>query len=198
MIQHAVFLDRDGTIIEDIGYLSRVEDIRWIKGAKEAIRLLRQHGFRVVVVTNQSGAARGYFPISAIDKVHKRLNDDLLKYRPLTASGISDNSDSAAIDAFYYCPHHPAITGPCNCRKPLAGLIFKAAEELGLTLDSSSYMIGDNLRDIEAGINANISPYLVLTGKGKDFAPKVRIRSEFKGVRIAPTVLDAVKEIIGN
>lgn len=131
----AVFLDRDGTIARDVNYCRRVEDFEILPGVPEAIRLLNQHKFKVVVVTNQSGIARGYFTEATLCQIHKYMLEELAK-------------KGAKIDAIYYCPHHP--DEGCNCRKPKPGLILRATEELRIS-PSLSYIIGDATRDIAAG-----------------------------------------------
>jgi len=144
----AVFLDRDGTIVEDVNYCRRPEDLRVFPWAAAAISLLNSHGFRVIVVTNQSGLARGYFDLKALSLIHHAMEAEL-------AAG------GAHIDAIYYCPHHP--DEDCDCRKPKPALILKAATELGLTLPES-YMVGDHPKDVQAGRAAGCRTVLVKTG----------------------------------
>lgn len=128
----AVFVDRDGTINRDVPYCSRPEDFELIPGVAEGIRLLNEHGFKVVVITNQSGIARGYFTEEMLALIHQKMRSELAK-------------DAAFLDAIYYCPHHP--DEECKCRKPNTGLFHKAASELQIDL-SSSYVIGDRLLDV--------------------------------------------------
>ncbi|MEK7374927.1 MAG: HAD family hydrolase, partial [Thermodesulfobacteriota bacterium] len=140
--QAAVFLDRDGTINEEVGYLDRIEKLRLIPGAAEAIRLINESGMKAIVVTNQSGVARKFFDEASVDEVHARLRDML-------------RAEGAFLDGVYYCPHHPTegrgdYLRTCDCRKPAPGLLLRAAEELQLDL-ARSYMVGDTLKDIEAG-----------------------------------------------
>ncbi len=183
-----VFLDRDGTIIEDVNYLSSLEEIRWLDGAKKAIRSLKDAGFSVVVVTNQSGVARGLFDENFVHKVHQRLNQDL-------------TLANTQIDAFYYCPHHPEIGSEgyrkiCSCRKPQPGLILRAAQELGIDLERS-YLIGDNVVDIRAALNAGVRPILVLTGKGLRARDELAQEAELsQRLKIAPSILHAVRWIL--
>ncbi len=154
----AVFLDRDGTIIEDADYLVHPEQTRLIPGAAAALRRLNDLRIPVVIVTNQSAVARGLASETDLAAVNQRLRD------LLAAAG-------AHIDGVYYCPHHPDIGEPpyrraCDCRKPLPGLLQRAARELGLDLPASA-MIGDNLRDLEAGAAAGCAMLmLVRTGHG--------------------------------
>lgn len=139
---HAVFLDRDGTIIEDTGYPSGRDPMKILPGVPDAISSLNQAGFKVIVITNQSGVGRGYFDKKAIDEFHAILND------LLALSG-------ARIDAYYFCPHAPDENGNpvCNCRKPRTGLLQSAELDHGLDLELS-YLVGDKPSDVEAGKQA--------------------------------------------
>lgn len=145
----AVFVDRDGTIARDVPYCSRPEDFELLPAAGEGIRLLNESGFRVVVITNQSGIARGYFTEEMLHKIHEKMARDLAGYR-------------AHVDAIYYCPHHP--DDRCSCRKPNTGLLEKARRELGIDL-SSSYFIGDMWLDIEAAKRAGCQAVLLADGE---------------------------------
>lgn len=163
-----IFLDRDGTINEEVNYLHRPEDLRLLPGAAEAIRLWNDHGFRVVVVTNQAGVARGYYPESDVEKLHRYMNQ-MLKEK------------GAHIDAFYYCPHHPEHgIGPykilCRCRKPDIGM-FEAAQRDCPVDKAHSYMAGDKWLDTQAGARFGIKTALVGTGYGR------RLYEEFKRER---------------
>ncbi len=183
----AVFLDRDGTINKEIGYITRPEDLVLIKGVPEAIRLLNSQGFLVIVVTNQSAVARGYMDEETLGRIHKRLSELLEMKR-------------AVIDGFYYCPHHPnegknGYMAICSCRKPRPGLIQQAANELNVDL-SASFMIGDTLRDLEAGIRAGVRPVLVLTGKGKSTLSELPEGMRRK-VHVEADLLSACKWICG-
>jgi D-glycero-D-manno-heptose 1,7-bisphosphate phosphatase len=131
----AVFLDRDGTIIVDAHYVARPEQVRLIAGAAAAIRRLNGAGLAVVVVTNQSGIARGMFTEAAYEAVRAEVE------RRLGAEG-------ARIDATYHCPHHPSLTGPCDCRKPGLALYQRAVAELRLDARRSAF-VGDRFRDVE-------------------------------------------------
>ena len=148
MRSRAVFLDRDGTIAEDVNYCSRTEDFRVLPTVPEAIRLLNESGFKVVVITNQSGLARGVFTEETLAQIHGKMEKELAKH-------------GARVNAIYYCPHHP--DEGCDCRKPKTGLLEKASEGLGLDL-KSSYMIGDMQKDIDAGRAAGCRTILVTTG----------------------------------
>ena len=150
----AVFLDRDGVLVEDVHYLRRPEDLRLLDGAAEALRLLRAR-FALVVVTNQSGIARGLFDEAALLAIHARLVGALA-------------AEGAWLDAIYACPHLPegevaAFARACACRKPRPGLLLDAAEAHGLSL-SNSWMIGDSARDVEAGRRAGARALLLGPG----------------------------------
>ena len=134
--RRAVFLDRDGTIIADTGYLGHPDGVRLLSGAAEAIARLNAAGMPAVVVTNQSGIARGLLDEAAYQATRRRL-DQLLAER------------GARLDGHYHCPHHPDVTGHCECRKPGPLLYQRAADDLGLDL-AGSWWVGDRLRDIAA------------------------------------------------
>lgn len=156
-MKRAVFLDRDGTINVEREYLFRPEDFHFVPGAPEAIRLFREAGFLVVVVTNQSGIGRGYYDEAAVQELHRHMDSEL------ALAGT-------AVDAYYYCPHHPTAGNgiylmECTCRKPLPGMLHQAAADLQIDL-SHSWMIGDKLADVEAGHRAGCMAALVLTGYG--------------------------------
>lgn len=155
-IKKAVFLDRDGTINVEKEYLYKPEEFEFTPGAVEAIRLLNLAGYLVIVVTNQSGVARGYYTEADVVRLHQYI-DGLLQ-----AAG-------ARVDAWYYCPHHTAGMLPydqaCDCRKPLPGMLQQAAAEHAIDL-SCSWMVGDKVADIAAGRSAGCRTVLVLTGYG--------------------------------
>ena len=132
--RRAVFLDRDGTIIEDVGYLRDLNDARLLPGAAEAIRRLNEHGFLVIVATNQSGIARGILSRNDYRQTEQRV-DALLE------------AEGAHLDAHYFCPHLPELTGPCDCRKPGVLLYRQAAEQFGIDL-RGSWWVGDRVRDV--------------------------------------------------
>jgi D-glycero-D-manno-heptose 1,7-bisphosphate phosphatase len=160
----AVFLDRDGTINEEIGYMDRMEKLRLIPGAAEAIRLINASGMKTAVVTNQSGIARGIFTESFVAETHARLGEML-------------RAEGASLDGIYFCPHHPTegrgdYLRVCECRKPAPGLLFRAAAELDLD-PARSYMVGDTLKDIEAGRRAGAQGILVRTGYGEEAAAEL-------------------------
>lgn len=152
MSRPAVFLDRDGTLIEDPGYLGEPDGVVLIPGVPEALRRLREAGFALVVVSNQAGVARGLFSEEDVRAVNDRLQALLA-------------SEGAAVDAWYWCPHHQEFGGPCACRKPGTELLERAARDLGLNL-GASWMVGDHPTDVQAGQRAGGRGILVLTGHG--------------------------------
>jgi D-glycero-D-manno-heptose 1,7-bisphosphate phosphatase len=149
----AVFLDRDGTLIEDPGYLSDPAEVRLLPGVAAAVRQINEADFRAIVVTNQSGIARGLFPLDTYFAIERRLNEILL-------------SEGARLDAHYFCPHLPEIDGPCECRKPGTLLYRQAAERFGIDL-AASWWIGDRLRDLQASAPLGGRGILVQTGEGE-------------------------------
>jgi D-glycero-D-manno-heptose 1,7-bisphosphate phosphatase len=159
-LRPAVFLDRDGTLIEDTGFVSRPEQVRLIPGAIPALAALQRAGFALVTVSNQSGIARGLFSVEDYEAVAGHL-DTLL-----AAGGVR-------LDAREYCPHHPDFTGPCACRKPGTELYEAAARRLGLDLPRS-WWIGDRLTDLEPARQLGGAGLLVLTGAGSEFEAAAR------------------------
>ncbi|MCL5959592.1 MAG: HAD family hydrolase [Chloroflexi bacterium] len=177
----AVFLDRDGTINEEVEYLGDPRDLRLSSGAIEGIRLLNQAGVSAIVISNQAGVGRGYFSVAAVEAVHQRLEEQL-------------SSHEAHVDAIYYCPHHPE--DGCDCRKPKSGLVKRAAEDHGIDL-GSSFIVGDKETDLEAGRRVGCRTVLVLTGYG------LQEREALKGGKVQPDhisadLLDAVKWILAQ
>ncbi|MGE5140552.1 MAG: D-glycero-alpha-D-manno-heptose-1,7-bisphosphate 7-phosphatase [Rudaea sp.] len=151
----AVFVDKDGTLIEDVPYNVDPDLIRLVPGAAESLRRLQRLGFKIAVVSNQSGVARGLFAERELGDVENRL-------RQLLSEG------EVHLDGWYYCPHHPEgivreYAIQCECRKPAPGLLLRATEELGIDL-SGSWMIGDILNDVEAGIRAGCKTILLDNG----------------------------------
>jgi D-glycero-D-manno-heptose 1,7-bisphosphate phosphatase len=154
--RRAVFLDRDGVINEERGYVHTPEQFVLLPRVVAAIRSLRLSGFKVIVITNQSGVARGFFNVATVDKLHRHFQEIL-------------GAEGEQVDGIYYCPHHPEGTVKgyavhCDCRKPMPGLLLQAAKELNLDL-SASYLVGDKLSDIQAGRQAGLrEEFLVRTG----------------------------------
>jgi len=185
----AVFLDRDGTINEEMGYVNHLERFRLFPRAGEAIRLLNKNGIKAVVVTNQAGVAKGYFPESLIHLVHRKMEDHL-------------REKGAHLDGIYYCPHHPDAGEPpyrqkCRCRKPETGLIEEAARDLGIDC-SKSYMIGDRGADIEFGHRIGAKTILVLTGYGKGEWEYFGDQWESKPDFVAQDLFEAVDWILNR
>ena len=154
-MRRAVFLDRDGCIIEDRDFLTDPNGIRFLPGAVEGLRQLERAGFLLVIVSNQSGVARGYLDEARLAEIHERLTELLLE------EGVS-------VAGIYYCPHLPSGTVEryaveCDCRKPKPGLLRKAAREHDIDL-GASYMVGDMLRDVEAGEAAGCRGILIGEG----------------------------------
>lgn len=174
----AVFLDRDGTINEDTGYIDSPERLSIIDGVSSAIKRLNSKGFKVIIITNQSGIARGYFSKDAADAVNTRLIEVLEK-------------QGAHLDGIYYCPHHPDDN--CECRKPKTGMLEKAKEDMHIDF-KQSYVIGDKVSDVEIARNIGGKGILVLTGSGKGEKEKLIHKPSY----IANNLQDAVEWIIKN
>lgn len=151
-MRRAVFLDRDGTLVREVHYLSNLDQLELLPGAGAALRRLAAARYLVIGVTNQSGVARGYFDLAFVERVHDELG------RRLAAEG-------AALDAFYVCPHHPDYTGPCTCRKPSPGLVERACAEWGID-PRASWVVGDKAADVELAMRAGCRAVLVRTGYG--------------------------------
>ncbi len=155
----AIFLDRDGVINKEVSHLSDPKDFEFIKGSIEALKLLKQKGFLLIIITNQAGIARGYFTEKTLITIHNKMKNILKK-------------NNIQLDDIYYCPHHPEFTGPCDCRKPNLGMILKAQLKYNIDL-SNSYMVGDTLNDIQTGRAARCKTVLVLTGYGNEEQKKI-------------------------
>ena len=182
--KRAVFLDRDGTINVEKGYVHKAEEFELIQGVPEALRLLRENGFILVVITNQSGVARGYYPMEAVHRLHRHMDQELARR-------------GAAVDAYYVCPHHPdgdvrEYAKVCECRKPMAGMLMEAARDHSINL-ASSYMIGDKPSDIEAGLKAGCRSLCVASGHGADGQP-----AESTGVPCFRNLLEAARAIVSE
>ncbi len=182
--KRAVFLDRDGTISVEKGYVHRIEDFEFIPGAPQAIGLLRDAGFLVIVVTNQSGVARGYYTLEAVHQLHGHMDSELARY-------------GTSVDAYCICPHHPlgdvdGYAKTCECRKPLPGMLMEAARKFSIDL-ASSYMVGDKLTDVETALAAGCSPVFVTTGYGADESANVPA-----DVPRYDSLLEAARAIVGG
>jgi D-glycero-D-manno-heptose 1,7-bisphosphate phosphatase len=167
----AVFLDRDGTIIEEVGYLDRPERVELYPYSIEAIRALNRAGLKLVMVTNQSGVARGFFSEEVVHAVHRHIAD-------LLAAG------GAWLDAYYYCPHHPdgriaQYAVACQCRKPERGMVDRAVQELGID-PARSFTVGDRWLDVALAQTVGARGVLVRTGYGltEEQKPKLDVRAD--------------------
>lgn len=173
--QKAIFIDRDGTLIEEVNFLHRIKDLRHFPHTNEAVKLLKENGFLVIVVTNQSGIGRGIYTEDEMHAIHMKIQTDLTE----------------KLDAFYFCPHLP--DEGCACRKPNLGMIEAACRDFEIDLENS-WIIGDKTLDIGTGFNANIKTALVLTGYGKNELEKLVRKPDL----IAENLLEAVKWIIDS
>lgn len=189
MSRRAVFMDRDGTISEEIGYVNHPARYRVFPYSAEAVRLLNEAGWLAILVTNQAGVARGYFSEDLIGAVHDVLKMELER-------------EGARLDAIYYCAHHPTVGEPpyrfdCDCRKPKPGLIRRAAEELEIDL-MRSWMIGDRYSDIELARNAGVSSAFVLSGYGRGEWEYQRDGWKHEPDLVAEDLLEAVRKIVDS
>ena len=188
-MNRAVFLDRDGTVTEEVGYLTRLDMLKLIRGAGTAIKRSNEAGYKVVLVTNQSGVARGYFPESLVDEAHSLLRRMLM-------------DDGALLDGIYYCPHHPTAGKEkyaivCGCRKPETGLLDRAAKDLAIDL-KQSFMVGDKWSDVELGHRAGMRSILVRTGFSPDDPGNKRPAHVDDPDLTAHDLAEAVQWIIGQ
>ena len=188
-LRRAVFLDRDGTVADEVGYVNHASRIRLLSGSAEAVKRIREAGFLAVVVTNQAGVARDYFEEFVVHQANRRLVELLER-------------EGAALDGIYYCPHHPREGAPpyrqdCQCRKPRPGMLLQAAEDLGIDL-TRSYMVGDGVVDVGAARAAGVLPVMVLTGYGRGHLEHRRSRWTVEPEHIAEDLSAAVDWILGR
>jgi len=186
MRNHAIFLDRDGTINEEVHHLSHVDQLQLLPSVGEAIKQLNAASFKVVVITNQSVVARGIISQEELGDIHKTMKKQL-------------KSQGAHVDAVYFCPHHPtagvgAFGITCDCRKPQPGMLLQASADLNITLENS-FMIGDTYNDLAAGHAAGCRTILVRTGYGTKTERQLDGRS-FQPDYIASDLLEAAQWII--
>jgi D-glycero-D-manno-heptose 1,7-bisphosphate phosphatase len=186
MKKGAVFLDRDGTINEEVGYINRPDQLVIFPFASDGIRIINNLDLKVIIVTNQSGIARGYFSESQLFKIHRHMMDIL------TDEGVR-------IDGIYYCPHHPLegkgrYLTECSCRKPKPGMINQAATDQQIDL-TKSYMIGDRFNDIRFAKTMNLKSALVMTGYGREEYTNQREAWPFMPDMIGETMFDIAKQI---
>ncbi len=179
MLREAVFLDRDGTVNEEVEYLAEPARLRLIPGAALAIRLLNEAGILAIVITNQAGVGRGYFSGGAVEAVHAELAMQL-------------GTHGARLDAIYHCPHHP--DAGCACRKPGIGMLERAAAEHGVDMERS-IVVGDKASDLEAGRRAGCRTILVLTGYGTETRERLDGSDEQPDF-VADDILDAVRWLL--
>lgn len=171
----AIFLDRDGTLNKEIGYLSRVEDLVLLPGVPKAIRALNERALPAIVITNQSGIGRGYYTEAAMQRVHDALAVRLAR-------------EGCHLDGFYHCPHHP--DAGCDCRKPAPGMLIRAARERNIDL-AASFVVGDKITDLQAGQRVGCRTVLILTGYGAE-----QQNTDFPVDFVADDLLQAVQWII--
>jgi D-glycero-D-manno-heptose 1,7-bisphosphate phosphatase len=174
----AVFLDRDGTIVEDPGFLHEPGKVKLFPGAAEAIRRLNEHGFLVITVSNQSGIARGRYTVADYSAVQRRLGELLAAH-------------GARLDGAYFCPHHPQITGPCDCRKPGPKLFLEARQALDIDF-ARSWWVGDRLSDVQPALALGGHGILVATGEGNLHQGQARAL----GVMVVADLARAADEIL--
>jgi len=187
MKKPAVFLDRDGTINEQMGYINHVSRFKILPRVPQAIRLLNRHGFFVLVVSNQSGVARGYYPLDLVETIHHFM-----------VTRIKEKK--AIIDGIFFCPHHPAGSVPefsrdCDCRKPKTGLIDKACRAFDIDL-RRSFVVGDMCTDMELAHRAGVKGVMVKTGYGLGEMEYLLPQKIEKPAHIAEDLLDAVRWIV--
>ena len=189
MKRPAVFIDRDGTISEEVGYVNHPSRFRVFPYSSDAIRILNDAGWLAIVITNQAGVARGYFAEDVILKVHQQLTRDL-------------ENESAKLDAIYYCAHHPSVgEAPyrvdCDCRKPKPGLIQQAAKDFEIDLESS-WMAGDRYSDVELARNAGLRSAFVLSGYGRGEWEYQSHVWRYRPDLVCENLLEAVKSILDH
>ncbi|MEO6588072.1 MAG: HAD family hydrolase [Pyrinomonadaceae bacterium] len=173
MKRKAIFLDRDGTLIEEVNFLHRVEEMQFFSYTEKAVELLKENDFLVIIVTNQSGIGREIYTETAMHSIHEAIQQNV------------ENK----IDAFYFCPHLP--TDGCECRKPKLGMIESALRHFNIDLEKS-WMIGDKAIDVETGFNAGIKTALVLTGYGSKAVESLTGKPDI----VAENLLEAVHGIL--
>lgn len=178
----AIFLDRDGTINEEVGYLNHISRLKIIPGVPKALKLLQKGGFKLFVVTNQSGPARGYFPRELVEEIHKEL------IRRLKYFGVK-------IEEFFVCLHHPDEN--CFCRKPKTGLLELAFSKYPIDKEKS-FVIGDRLIDVELAKNFGLKGILVLTGYGRGEVEYLLPQKNIKPDYIAKNLLSAANYILDS
>ena len=187
MKRPALFMDRDGTVSEEVGYVNHPSRFRLFPYTAEAIKLLNDSGWLAIVVTNQAGVARGYFAEEVILKIHEHLRRDL-------------ETSAAKVDAIYYCAHHPSVGEPpyrldCDCRKPRTGLIDRATADFEIDVERS-WVVGDRYSDIELARNAGLHSAFVLSGYGRGEWEYQRASWKLEPDAVGETLLDVVRIVI--
>lgn len=182
-------MDRDGTVNEQMGYINHIRRFVLLPGSAEAIRLLNQHGILTIIVSNQSGVARGYFPIDLVHEVHDHMQQML-------------RQEGAFLDAILFCPHYPdgkvtAYSRSCDCRKPRTGLIEQACRQYAIDM-ANSYVIGDRSTDMELAYRSGLKGILVKTGYGLGDLKYVVPVSPYQPFHVAEDLLDAVRWIVAG
>ena len=188
-MKRAVFIDRDGTISEEVGYINHPSRFSLFPYAASAVQHLNENGWLAILVTNQAGVARGYFSEDMIQTVHATMTADL-------------EGNGAKLDGIYYCAHHPSVGEPpyrfdCNCRKPKPGLISRAAQDFDIDL-SKSWMVGDRYSDVELARNAGLKSAFVLSGYGRGEWEHQRAGWTEKSDLVAENLLEAVRLIVAQ
>ena len=185
MSGRAVFLDRDGTLVEEAGYITRIDRLQLYPWSRDAIRLLNRAGFRVIVVTNQAAVARGYVDEPFVRRAHAYLDEQI-------------RLGGGTVDGYYYCPHHPDAAveeyrRACDCRKPAPGMLLQAAREHDIDL-SRSFAVGDRWHDIEAAQHVRAAAVLVRSGYGE--SELARPKAGVTPAHVADTLIDATTWIL--
>ena len=187
MKRPAVFIDRDGTISEEVGYVNHPSRFRLYPYAGDAIKKLNDNNWLAIVITNQAGVARGYFSEDVIITIHDQLSKEL-------------STQDAQLDAIYYCAHHPTVGEPpyrldCDCRKPKAGLIDRATANFDIDL-AKSWMVGDRYSDVELAQNAGLHSAFVLSGYGRGEWEYQRSAWKLQPDLVCENLLEAVLSIL--
>jgi D-glycero-D-manno-heptose 1,7-bisphosphate phosphatase len=180
--ERGIFMDRDGTVSEEVGYMYHAGLYKPFPWTGEAVRKINDSGYKAVLITNQAGVERGYFPESMVHEVHSVLDEELNRW-------------SARLDGIYYCPHRPETQ--CDCRKPKPGMILRASREMNIEL-AESYMIGDRYVDVEAARAAGVKSVLLRSGDGLIEFEKHGKTSAFQPHFIADNLLNAVEAILNG
>jgi D-glycero-D-manno-heptose 1,7-bisphosphate phosphatase len=188
-MNRAVFIDRDGTISEEVGYINHTSRFRLFPYAAAAVKHLNENGWLAIVITNQAGVARGYFSEDMVQTIHGAMTKEL-------------EGNGARLDAIYYCAHHPTVGEPpyrldCDCRKPKPGLISRAAKDFDIDLQES-WMVGDRYSDVELARNAGVKSMFVMSGYGRGEWEHQRANWTEKPDLVGENLLEAVRLIVSD